>query len=234
MSFATPSESRADFHDDTLRFVEHARTHEEDIESLVVSAESDVREAQEALLLARPWHVFHFRHVLRAQLRRRVEALAVARQLGAGARAYHVTARRVLAHLTTTSPAGDLQTDPHLRRNAVLVADDYGDVRDVLAQVLEAAGFKVRTAANGLEALIAAHEMRPSVIVMDVSMPVLNGIDATRLIKASNATRDARVIAYTANAAIDDYPMDELFVGVLRKPATPAVVLATVRHAASL
>jgi CheY-like chemotaxis protein len=140
----------------------------------------------------------------------------------------------LLAHLNITPRVGELQTDPHLRRNAVLVADDYGDVRDLLAHVLEDAGFVVRTAANGLQAVIAAHEMRPGVIVMDVSMPVLNGIDATRLIKASDATRDARVIAYTANATIDDCPMQELFVGVLQKPATPAAVLATVRHAASL
>jgi hypothetical protein len=74
----------------------------------------------------------------------------------------------------------------------VLVVDDYGDVRDLLARVLEGAGFLVRTAANGLEGLIAAYEMRPAVIVMDVSMPVLDGIEATRLIKAGEATRDAR------------------------------------------
>src|SRR5689334_13138572 len=73
------------------------------------------------------------------------------------------------------------------RPNAVLIADDYGDVRELLARVLEEAGFVVRTAANGLEAFLAAYEMRPAVIVMDLSMPVLDGIDATRLIKAVEA-----------------------------------------------
>jgi CheY-like chemotaxis protein len=234
MSFASPSESLADFHDEARRFVEQTRTHAKDIEFLVAAAERDMRDTQAALLLARPWHVLRFRDVLRAQCRRRAEALEVARQLGVDAHAYHVAARRVLAHLTTTPRSGELQTAPHLRRNAVLVADDYGDVRDVLAQVLEDAGFVVGTAANGLEAVIAAHAMRPGVIVMDVSMPVLDGIEATRLIKASDATRDARVIAYTANAnaAIDDCPTQGLFVGVLQKPAMPAVVVATVRDAA--
>jgi CheY-like chemotaxis protein len=118
--------------------------------------------------------------------------------------------------------------------NSVLVADDYGDVRDVLARVLEDAGFVVRTAANGLEALIAAYEMRPGVIVMDVSMPVLDGIEATRLIKATAATRDARVIAYTGDPCLDDSSTRALFAAVLTKPATPGAVLATVQQVAGL
>jgi two-component system, cell cycle response regulator DivK len=118
--------------------------------------------------------------------------------------------------------------------STVLVVDDYGDVRDVLALVLEDAGFVVRTAANGLEALIAAYEMRPGVIVMDVSMPVLDGIEATRLIKAGEATRHARVIAYTANPSFDDSPTRMLFAAVLTKPATPGDVVATVQQVAGL
>jgi two-component system, cell cycle response regulator DivK len=118
--------------------------------------------------------------------------------------------------------------------NAVLVADDYGDVRELLACVLEDAGFVVRTAANGLEAFLAAYEMRPAVIVMDLSMPVLDGIDATRLIKAVGVTRDARVIAYTGNPCFDANPTRTLFAAVLLKPATPDVVLAAVRHVAAL
>ena len=118
--------------------------------------------------------------------------------------------------------------------NAVLVADDYGDVRELLAHVLENAGFVVRTAANGLEAFLAAYEMRPAVIVMDLSMPVLDGINATRLIKAVELTRNARVIAYTGNPSFDANPTRTLFAAVLQKPATPEVVLAAVREVAAL
>jgi two-component system, cell cycle response regulator DivK len=117
---------------------------------------------------------------------------------------------------------------------AVLVVDDYGDLPDVVADVLQNAGFVVRTAVNGLEALIAAYEMRPGVIVMDVSMPVLDGIEATRLIKACEATRDARVIAYTGNPSFHESPTRPLFAAVLEKPATPDAVLATVQYAARL
>jgi CheY-like chemotaxis protein len=135
--------------------------------------------------------------------------------------------RQLLANLTDDHHAGAQ------RANVVLVVDDYGDVRELIACVLEDAGFIVKTAANGLEALIAAYEMRPGVIVMDVSMPVLDGIEATRLIKASAATRDARVIAYTGNASFDDSLMGTLFAAVLVKPATPDALLATVQHVAS-
>jgi CheY-like chemotaxis protein len=132
----------------------------------------------------------------------------------------------LLAHLDRDHSAAALC------RKAVLVVDDYGDIREVVAGVLEDAGFVVRTAANGLEGLIAAYEMRPGVIVMDVTMPVLDGIEATRLIKAGDATRHARVIAYTGNPVFDDSPSRALFAAVLTKPATPDAVLATVQHVA--
>ena len=92
----------------------------------------------------------------------------------------------------------------------MLVVDDIQDVRDLVAYVLRDAGFLVRTAVNGLEALIAAYEMQPAVIVMDVTMPVLDGIEATRLIKATEGIREAKVIAYTGNASIPETWFDGL------------------------
>ena len=79
-----------------------------------------------------------------------------------------------------------------------------------------------------------AYEMRPTVIVMDVSMPVLDGIEATRLIKANEATRDVRVIAHTGNPPRDVGLAGTLFAAVLQKPTTPDVVLATVQRVAGL
>jgi len=76
--------------------------------------------------------------------------------------------------------------------------------------------------------------MRPAVIVMDVTMPVLDGIEATRLIKAIETTRHARVIAYTGNSGLDDTPAGTLFAAVLQKPAAPLVVLETVQRVATL
>lgn len=96
------------------------------------------------------------------------------------------------------------------------------------------AGFVVRTAANGLEGLLAAYEMRPAVILMDFAMPVLDGLEATRLIKASDATRRSRVIAYTSTPPQRHSVVEKLFAAVVRKPATPNAVLATVQQVASL
>ena len=67
-------------------------------------------------------------------------------------------------------------------------------------------------------------------IVMDVSMPVLDGIEATRPIKASETTRDARVIAPTANSPLDRRLTQTLFAAVLQMPASPDIVLATVQR----
>jgi CheY-like chemotaxis protein len=234
MSVQFPSEPPTTLRDAVRLLVDEARDHEDDLKVLVASAERDVQDTKAALLHATLWRVYRLRRVLRAQLRRRAEAADAAGQLCDGAHDHHAAARRFLTRLDVPTRTGDPHTDRPLSRDAVLVADDYGDVRDLLAYVLENAGFVVRTAANGLEALIAAYEMRPGVIVMDVAMPVLNGIEATRLIKATDAIRDARVIAYTANPTLDDSLVHELFVGVLQKPAAPAVVLATVRHAAGL
>ena len=139
----------------------------------------------------------------------------------------------LLTHLHRDVSA-EQRPDERAGRHAVLVVDDYGDIREVIATVLRNAGFVVRTAANGLEGLLAAYEMRPAVIVMDVTMPVLDGIEATRLIKATEATRRARVIAYTGNSMGDDSTVRDLFAAVVQKPAPPQVVLATVRHLANL
>jgi CheY-like chemotaxis protein len=228
MSPPSPSEQLARLHDNARLLTDHAREQEAELEALVASAERDVRQAESALSRAGDRGVDEVRHLLSAQLQRSVADAASARRLCDGAHQQHAAACRLLASLGSDDAA------PPQRPTAVLVVDDYGDVREVLASVLQDAGFVVRTASNGLEALIAAYEMRPGVIVMDVSMPVLDGIEATRLIKACEATRHARVIAYTGNPSFEERPTRTLFAAVLKKPASPDSVLATVQHTAGL
>jgi CheY-like chemotaxis protein len=115
-------------------------------------------------------------------------------------------------------------------RPRVLIVDDAEDNRELAATVLENSGFHAVTAANGLEGVIAAHCLRPVAVLMDVTMPVLNGIEAARLLKASAATRSVKVIAYTANPEFYEGPLTRLFVGVLGKPASPETILAKVRE----
>jgi CheY-like chemotaxis protein len=223
------SERLADIHQDAQLLIERAGDQEGQLEALVAAADREVLRAEAAVSHgADHLALGEVRDLLAAQLERSAAGAITARHLLAAAHQQHAAAGRLLVHLNAVRSLGAPC------RNAVLVVDDYGDIRDVLARVLEDAGFVVATAANGLEGLIAAHEMRPAVIVMDVSMPVLDGVEATRLIKAAEATRDARIIAYTGNPSFNDNPSYTLFAAVLHKPATPHAVLTTVQQLAAL
>jgi CheY-like chemotaxis protein len=229
MSLRFPPDQFADFRDDAQLLIRGTGDHEGQLEALVAASDGDVRHAKAAISHAADLDLDDVRHLLVAQLQRSAASAATARRLCASAHQQHAAACRLMKHL-----GGDGDAATQCPNAAVLVVDDHGDVREVVARILQDAGFVVRTAANGLEALIAAYEMRPGVIVMDVAMPVLDGLEATRLIKAGEATRDARVIAYTGNPSFEDTPTRTLFAAVLKKPSPPSVVLATVQHVAGL
>jgi two-component system cell cycle response regulator DivK len=224
MSLRFPSGHLAIVRRDAQRFIQRAENHESQLEALVAAAEGDLRHAETARSEAADADVDQLRNMLFAQAERSAAGAAMAKRLCASAHEQHGAARRFLVHLDR----GAVDEYP----NVVLVVDDSGDIRDLIALVLQNAGFVVRTAANGLEALIAAYEMRPAVIVMDVSMPVLDGIEATRLIKASEATRDARVIAHTGDLPGAARLTGTLFAAVLQKPTTPDVLVTTIQRVA--
>lgn len=81
---------------------------------------------------------------------------------------------------------------------AVLVVDDYADTRHVVRWMLEQKGYRVIEAADGHEALAVAARERPSVILMDLAMPLLDGFDAIRSIRENAELDGARIIAITA------------------------------------
>lgn len=82
----------------------------------------------------------------------------------------------------------------------ILLAEDFEDARDLYCDYLEFSGFAVKTAGNGREAIELARLLRPDLILMDASMPVLDGWEATRQLKANPDTRNILVIALTAHA----------------------------------
>jgi hypothetical protein len=121
---------------------------------------------------------------------------------------------RVAADLhPDTSVTGERES----KRHTILAVDDIADNREILTVIFEEAGFDVVPAANDLEAIIAAHRIRPSLIVMDVQMPILGGIEATRLLKAADATRHIPVIAQTVRPSSCHVPPGVLFAHVLPK-----------------
>jgi two-component system, cell cycle response regulator DivK len=227
--------------DEFARIRHRARRVEHDAVSRERFADALLRAAEEDVELARataanPGDVTRasldqFALEAQAQLRRSLDALDNMQRLCADAREHRQAVDQLLAELRRETEDARLSTEA---RPAVLVVDDFADGRELVCAVLAGAGFTVRAASNGLEALLTAYEMRPAVIVMDVMMPILDGIQATRLIKAVDATRDARVIACTGSPSRLDGLADTLFVAVLPKPASPDDVLATVRqHAAA-
>jgi CheY-like chemotaxis protein len=83
----------------------------------------------------------------------------------------------------------------------ILIADDEPDVRSTLKMLLETRGHSVNTAENGREAVDAAVESPPDVILMDIRMPVMDGITATRLLRAHPETQAVPVICVSAYLA---------------------------------
>ena len=80
----------------------------------------------------------------------------------------------------------------------VLVVDDSLDNLVVLSLALQGEGYRVVTASNGQEAVSVATLTQPNIILMDISMPLLDGLAATRQIRENEALRDVPVIAITA------------------------------------
>ena len=87
---------------------------------------------------------------------------------------------------------------PEAGRMRILVADDNADAADSLAMLLQAQGHVVLTASDGRRAVEVAEAFRPNVILMDVSMPHLDGLEATREIRRHEWGAEIRIIALTA------------------------------------
>jgi two-component system, cell cycle response regulator DivK len=81
----------------------------------------------------------------------------------------------------------------------VLIVDDYADSRELYREYLDLAGFKVDVATDGLTAVERARAGLPDVILMDLSLPLLDGWDAIKLIKDDPLTSGIRVIAFTGH-----------------------------------
>jgi CheY-like chemotaxis protein len=113
----------------------------------------------------------------------------------------------------------------------ILLAEDNQMLREMIQRYLEISGHRVLAVANGADALAAALAEQPDLVLMDLGMPVMDGLTATRLIKASPTTADTPVIALTAHAFADDQALARaagctLF---LTKPIDFALLLASIR-----
>ena len=114
----------------------------------------------------------------------------------------------------------------------VLVVDDVAHGRDICSEYLEFRGFRVATAADGLEAIDKAFELLPDVILMDLSLPKIDGWEATRRLKQDERTRAIPIIALTAHAlaSAHDKAREVGCDAVVTKPVLPRDLEAEVRR----
>ena len=100
----------------------------------------------------------------------------------------------------STKPDND--NEARAERPRVLLVDDYPDAREMYTEYLEFSGFDVVEAENGIEALQRAVDAAPDIILMDLSLPVMDGWEATRRLKADKRTASIPVVALTGNQPV--------------------------------
>jgi CheY-like chemotaxis protein len=116
------------------------------------------------------------------------------------------------------------------RSRKVLLVEDNEDNRIIYATALRFAGYEVIEAITGVEGVRQTREAQPDIVLMDISIPELDGWEATTILKADPQTRHIPIIAVTAHALPGDEERS-LAVGCdgyLAKPIPPAALIAEV------
>ena len=114
----------------------------------------------------------------------------------------------------------------------VLVVDDYPDGREACAEYLAFAGFRVTEAGTGEEALAKSFAEQPQVILMDLSLPDIDGWECMRRLRADERTHAALILAVTAHA-LDEYARSAREAGadgVITKPYLMPDLIAEIRR----
>jgi len=86
----------------------------------------------------------------------------------------------------------------------ILLVEDTPDNRQIAELILRDAGHTVLSVTDGASGMVAAATARPDIILMDLALPLIDGWEATRRIKANPATHDIPVIAFTAHVLQED------------------------------
>ncbi len=101
---------------------------------------------------------------------------------------------------------------------SILVAEDHPDSRDALRTLLEAYGYEVFVAGDGAEAVQRAVEIHPDLILMDLMMPGVDGMEATRRLRSESDFRDVPIVALTAMEGGKDRALAAGFNDFVSKP----------------
>ena len=114
----------------------------------------------------------------------------------------------------------------------ILIVDDYVDALEAWRLFLRAAGFEVHTAADGVAALAEAVEHRPDLIVMDLELPKMSGLDVAKALRQREDTRDIPLIVATgySHAQTLANAQDVTVDAVIVKPCDPDQLVAEIRR----
>jgi putative two-component system response regulator len=123
------------------------------------------------------------------------------------------------------------ESSPAPRRSRVLIADDRESIRSLFHRLLSADGHEVVLAPDGASALAAVHRHRPDVILLDVAMPLIDGLEVCRQLKADPETRLTQVVLVSGQTELSDR-INGIEAGAdefLSKPVHPHELRARVR-----
>lgn len=114
----------------------------------------------------------------------------------------------------------------------ILVVEDQADNRQIIRDLLSTLDYELAEAENGVEALAAVAKQKPDLILMDIQMPIMDGYEATRRIKADPATKDIPIIAVTSYALVGDEQKarDSGCDDYVAKPYSPRQLLTKIRQ----
>ncbi len=111
-----------------------------------------------------------------------------------------------------------------------LVVEDAEEAYELVADLLADHGFSVVGASNGIDAVSSAVALLPDVILMDLSLPVMGGLEATRLLKADPRTREIPIIAVTGHHNFLSLAREAGCDAFVAKPFTPAQLFRQLRR----
>jgi two-component system cell cycle response regulator DivK len=117
-------------------------------------------------------------------------------------------------------------------RKCILVVEDQEDNRRILRDLLTSAGFDMIEVENGEDAITSAQEGRPDLILMDIQLPILDGYEATRRIKADPDLKSIPIIVVTSYALSGDEEKARLAGcdDYVAKPFSPRQLLAKIKE----
>jgi two-component system, cell cycle response regulator DivK len=119
-----------------------------------------------------------------------------------------------------------------VRKSRVLIVEDYDDAREMYAEYLSCSGFEMHQAANGVDAIRQALEQPPDIVIMDLSLPQMDGWETVRRLKTYESTARIPIVALTGQIVAEGSrkARQSGFDGFLTKPCLPEDLAAEIRR----